>query len=238
MTQHQRRSTPIVYACETSETWSRERFRALMSGPVDEAALAPVEARRRMLAHLASGDLLAVYGTGNDRAGRAAAVAVSIPRLYGHILHALAVELKPRVALEAGSGFGLSGMYLGAAMAADADSVLFSFEIGLSVEHARESIARVFPRAFVIRDSSSHFADHLTPSVKIDLVFLDAAHDYATVARDAKLLRGWLSPRAVLLIDDVGHSDGSRRAWREIATAPDVRFAALIRERLGFVSWR
>lgn len=239
MSLDQRRKIPVVYVRETSEAWTRHRFRATIAKTLDEDCLAPVEERRRMLRQLAPGNLPPVYNERPGALGRQYdAASISIPRLYGHILFALASELRPKATLEAGSGFGLSGMYLGSALGDVEDAVFFTFELGDCVGHARDSIARVCPKAFVIHDSASNFAQHVASSVQFDLVFLDAVHEYDAIMRDVKLLRGWMSPAATLLIDDVSYSASSRRAWKEIATMPEVRFSALVNERLGFVSWQ
>ncbi|TPE48392.1 class I SAM-dependent methyltransferase [Amaricoccus solimangrovi] len=233
-------STPLAIDClrAGSDIWSGERLRHLADRPLRNRALAGIEERRRHLASLPPLTLHPSYAGVNDHAGQAFVTpgTISLPRRYGRLLYSIAAEVRPRLTLEAGAGLGISGMYLAAAAALTRTGRFLSFEIGDYFRLAEESIRMILPGARVIPGDFGDFPRHLEPEARVDLCFLDSRHDFDTVVRDYKSLLGWLAPRAVVLVDDVMSTPGSRRAWEHVLARDDFPFAALIQGRIGFLA--
>lgn len=233
-------SEPLSVDCARSKSqyWTLERLLWLTERPLRNPALARIEDRRRALAELPPFTLHASYAGKNAHAGQPFVTpgTISLPRRYGRILYSIAAETRPRFALEAGAGLGISGMYLGAGTALTPGARFLSFEIGDYADIAGESIRMTMPAAEVRRDGFENFARHLDPTAAVDLCFLDAKHDRDSVLRDYRSLLGWISPRGVVMIDDVTSTPGSRAAWEHILGREDFGFAALIRDRIGFLA--
>jgi predicted O-methyltransferase YrrM len=221
-----------------SPEWSEERLRHLLDRPLRNPMLERIEERRRELAALPPMELHASYAGTNEKAGQPFVTpkAISLPRRYGRILYSIAADLRPRLTLEAGAGLGISGMYLGAGVALTKTGAFMSFEIADYHTLARDSIQVALPRAVIHQDDFGNFHRYLAPHARIDLCFLDSKHDIDTVIRNYKCLLGWIAPKGVILIDDIGSTTESRLAWDHIVERDDFGFAACVQGRIGFLA--
>jgi predicted O-methyltransferase YrrM len=221
-----------------SVEWSPERLRHLVDRPLRSPVLERIEERRRELAALPPMALHPSYAGTNPNAGQPFVTprSISLPRRYGRVLYSIAADLRPRLTLEAGAGLGMSGMYLGAGIALTRTGRFLSFEIADYHEIARQSIEAVLPRVEVRQDDFENFHRALEPTAMVDLCFLDSKHDTRTVIRNYKSLLGWIGPKGVVMIDDVGSTTESRLAWDHIVERGDFAFVALIQNRIGFLA--
>lgn len=240
MQQKTSKNTTLVveYARCRSEHWTPERLEYLLGRPLHNAVLSKIEARRRVLSRLEPLPLHESYIDINASAGKPFVTpkTISLPCRYGRVLYSIAVDTRSRVILEAGAGLGMSGMYLAAAAALLRTGKLASFEISNYAKIAKESIESVLPTAMVYQDAFENFPRYLEATIMVDFCFLDAKHDYENLVRSFKSLVGWMSPRGVVVIDDVNSTSGSRRAWDYIVAREDFQFAACIQRRLGFLA--
>ncbi len=117
------------------------------------------------------------------------------------LLFALARNLRPATVVEIGFLFGHSAFNFLRAL--DADARLYSFDVDpIAVEHARR-LSRD-PR-FVFRNKSQDTIDSAdVDGRKIDLVFLDGAHDLAVNQLTLQRLEPLLAERALVVIHDTG----------------------------------
>ncbi len=227
----------IVYVRERSTNWSRKRLRTVVDRKIEASFFSKIDSRRTALSRLAPKRLPGVYD-GAAKGGEAALATMarfSIPPAYGRILYALVEEIKPRLVVEAGAGYGISGMYIGCALSDDPDASFITFEPGEYAAIAEDSVSQVIDNAFVIRDRFERFYQYLDADAEIGFAFFDAVHAYGALRRDTKLIKGWLSPGAMIVLDDVNYSEETRAAWSKIATDRDVDFSALINKRLGVI---
>ncbi len=144
----------------------------------------------------------------------------SIPPVWGAFLLRLIRELSPSSCLELGTGLGLSAAYQAAALELNgagslvtlegADAWAAVAEQGLD-ELGLSGRARV--RRGSIDDLLPPLAAELAP---IDYAFLDADHSEEATVKHYEILEPHLASGAVVLLDDVTHSDDMRRAWKSI----------------------
>ncbi len=184
------------------------------------------------------------YGAGNPGAGRTAEemhAGVATPDTVGHIarltskppfwcrvLFNLVRTTRPACCVEMGTSVGISAAYQAAALELNGAGTLVTLEGAPAVANlAREHLGRLgLGRAEVV---VGRFQDTL-PTVlgarrPVDYVFVDGHHDeHATLGYFEQLLPS-LADSALLVFDDIGWSDGMRRAWGALARDPRVTSA-------------
>ena len=145
---------------------------------------------------------------------------------------ALAVALmRPRVVVEAGTGFGVSAGHLTAGLERSGRGHLYTFEAHEA--WAREARRYLDEHRHRVTVLVGRFEERLSDALAgrtIDLAFLDAIHADDAVRGQWCAVMAHRSPRVVVAIDDVQAVPG---AWQEIAGAS--RPLAVIDGRLGIV---
>jgi predicted O-methyltransferase YrrM len=158
-----------------------------------------------------------------------------IPPVWGAFLMRLVRELRPQSCLELGTGIGISAGYEAAALELNGVGRLITLdgsaewiavaEEGLSslglgrVEFSVGPIAETLPKA-------------LERSAPVDYAFVDAEHtEEATVGYFESIVPR-MSPRGVMVFDDIPWSRELMRAWRRIAHDEQVS-AAFALGRMG-----
>lgn len=159
---------------------------------------------------------------------------ISIPDKYGRVLCSLAAHIKCRTALESGSGFGISGMYLQAGMVPTMGQ-LHTFEIGTYYQEATESLSALPNPAFVYNDTFFSFPQRLQAGAHIDLVFLDSIHESDHIFRAFKTVSGWMREGGLIVIDDLTNNLGMHHCWKLVSKCDNILFAATVGGRLGIL---
>lgn len=231
----QRVALKIRYIRETSEVWSRKRLRHLVSRPLSNKNLFRVEARRRQLSRLPPHRLHPSYDTIKINAStfKVTPDSISISPVYGHVLYSLVADLRPSIIVEAGSGLGISGMYMCCALGKHTGSRFLSFEKAEYCDIAQDSVSLMATCACVFNGDFHRFSAQLEPHETISFAFLDGQHTTSEIMKSYKNLVGWLHEGAMIIIDDVSYSEATFQLWTALAKAPAVSFAAVINERLG-----
>ncbi|EPX75543.1 hypothetical protein Salmuc_03177 [Salipiger mucosus DSM 16094] len=226
-----------------SSVWTRESFLEAVNAPDQPPLFARIARRRERLRRLKPKPLHKSYlgrELSHDKT-HVTASTISLSPRYGTMLYALARAFGARHALEAGSGYGISSMYLAIALAeSGADSRLFSFELASYANQAQRSLDLIThgdsERGKVLREDFNALGVHLPAGETFDLVFIDSRHDRDTLIRSYKTAYGWMAPRSMILIDDIGYSGSSREGWEEMIARNEFPFAALVNERIGVLS--
>lgn len=206
----------------------------LVRRPLGHPALALVEQRRAELAETPAYAAHEIYGAPH-RTLRPEDI--SLPVKYGHVIYSLASHAKPRLAVESGAGFGVSGMYILCALAAR-EGRLASFEIGDYWREAEKSHALVGGTNSVANRPFEDFPQMLDPGARIDFAFVDAVHEKDVVIRSVRTLIGWMRPGGLIVLDDLQANDSMREAWPLVARHPFISLAARVNGRLGVLEVR
>ncbi|WP_081289897.1 O-methyltransferase [Mycobacterium colombiense] len=137
----------------------------------------------------------------------------------------------PRIVVEFGSAFGVSGMYLSSALR---QGWMYSFEINPSwADIAERNIKSVTDRYTLTRGA---FEDHVGDIPEsIDLALVDGIHTHDFVTRQWQILQPRMAPGALVLFDDIDFNRGMGEAWRDICADPHVVGAVEVSKRLGLV---
>lgn len=154
----------------------------------------------------------------------------SIPEALGRYLFALVRAGRPRICVELGTGVGFSTLYLLAALALNRRGALWSLEGDPQrLALARQHIAAA-PWHAPCHLVEGPFHKTLLPTLnaihQVDLVFVDGAHQQATVLDQFPQLLRVMRPGGVLVYDDIRWSAGMRQAWRQIRSHRRVALSA------------
>lgn len=233
---------------------ARALARALRTGALsrfhrDERAwITRIEERRERVASQGASHYLGpsapVAGTEADPAAAYLATwsrAWSVPTLWGDLLLALIRQLAPRSCLELGTGYGISALYVGAALELNGGGTLTTLDREPRlIPIAEQGISELGLDGMIdVRGGAIEqtLAGALADTGPIDFALIDAEHtERATVDHFERLVPG-LAAGAVVLIDDIHLSEGMTRAWMRIAAHNRVSIALDLR-RLGIAMVR
>jgi predicted O-methyltransferase YrrM len=154
---------------------------------------------------------------------------MSVPPVLGRFLMRLVRELRPAMAVELGTGFGISGAYQGAALELNGWGRLVTIDVaaawsGVAGEgFAALGLERV--EAVVVPDAG--IGDAIAAAAPIDFALVDSDHRRAQTLSALDRLAPHLAPGAAVAFDDVGFTSSEmNQAWREIRADPRVASAA------------
>ncbi|MBN8487330.1 MAG: class I SAM-dependent methyltransferase, partial [Burkholderiales bacterium] len=148
---------------------------------------------------------------------------IRVARRSGRLLHALVRARQARRVLEIGSGFGVSGMYLNAALARLPQGRLKTFEANADWQPiAAANIAVTGPLPESV--AGPFTPTSLAADERFDLVFIDAIHTPAAVQEQLDAVHPHLDPGALVVVDDVRFSPEMLDHWR--GEAKSARWAA------------
>jgi predicted O-methyltransferase YrrM len=156
---------------------------------------------------------------------------VRSPSSQGDLYAYLVAERDPRIVVEFGSAFGVSGMYFATALR---QGRLYSFEINPDwADVAERNIKTITDRFSLIRGAFEDRVDDIP--APIDIALVDGIHDYDFVMKQWQILKSRMAPGGLVLFDDITYCAGMRQAWREIRTDPVVADSVARWHRLGIV---
>ena len=165
---------------------------------------------------------------------------MSAPPVLGRLLLRIARELRPLNALEIGTGFGISGLYLAAGLELNGGGVLTTIDADpRPASFAADGFAELGVGGRVTVEAGEPAATLgrvLERSPRFDLAFVDGDHNGPATAAAFAAIEPRLAPGAVVVLDDVSRAwEGMTTVWRQISRGPGVaarsalgRFAILV----------
>lgn len=180
------------------------------------------------------------YGGDNVGADTRDPDAVRTDALMGNLYTHLVRGCAPRVMVEFGTAFGVSGMYFLQGMEANGQGCLYTFEPNdVWAQIARKNLAQISDRFRSVVGTFEENVDTTLPaSEPIDMAFIDAIHTRAFVVAQLEIVVARCRPGAVVLLDDIGFSDDMRACWEEVAADPRFVVSAALGDRVGIVELR
>lgn len=152
----------------------------------------------------------------------------------------LARHVRPRLIVEIGAAFGVSGMYWVSALEENGMGEFITFEPNAAWRQIAErnigmlsSRARVMEGTFEDRVSAAGIA-----AASIDILSIDAIHTPEAISGQLEIAAPLLSRRAIILIDDINFSTDMCKFWREISATPSVESSLVIESRVGAIVGR
>ncbi len=150
----------------------------------------------------------------------------SVKPHWGRLLYALVREVRPAICLELGACFGISGLYIQAALREVGHGRFVTFE----GSRERAAIAQATYRTLGFDDQRivvGDFDRHLQPTLAelgtVELSFVDGNHRLRPTLRYDGLLRTHASAGSVIVHDDIRWSDEMVEAWQQVSHLPGGR---------------
>jgi predicted O-methyltransferase YrrM len=147
--------------------------------------------------------------------------------LWAELLFHIIRQLKPTSCIEMGACLGISAGYQAAALELNGAGRLVTMEGAASfAQIAEQNLKRLGlgHRAKVVVGRFHDTLDGVLAETKpVDCCFIDGHHDEVATVEYFERVLPHLSPRAVLLFDDIRWSSGMLRAWTKISSDSRVQ---------------
>ena len=153
---------------------------------------------------------------------------VRTTRRMGNLYAALVYARQPEVIVEFGTAFGVSGMYWLAGLEVAGHGELLTFEPNeVWAGVARQNLTTIGDQfTLTVGTFEDNIGQRLGDDRGIDLAFIDAIHTTEFVIPQLELVIDRASPKALIVLDDIGHSPDMEDCWRQVSA--DTRFAATL----------
>ncbi|MEK6374717.1 MAG: class I SAM-dependent methyltransferase [Acidobacteriota bacterium] len=171
--------------------------------------------------------------TGPVLSSQRLANSVSVPRRWGVFLHLCARQFHARAIVELGACAGISGAYLASAPSRPR---FVTIEGSPSLVPVAEEMLASFNATIIGAPFDAGLPRALTLVDSVDVAYIDGHHDEAPTLHYVRTLVPHLSPRALLILDDIRLYDGMRRAWRALSSMSGVS-TAVDTGRFGLLVW-
>ena len=144
------------------------------------------------------------------------------PKKWAETLYRLAQDFQPKTIIELGTSFGISGLYLAAAIP---HGKLVTLEGCANIaEIARENFKKAHIDNVEIR--IGHFDETLPQLLKsvdrVNFVYIDGNHTEEATLRYFSWLKDKAAENTVLIFDDIHWSEGMKNAWQQIINDKSV----------------
>lgn len=155
----------------------------------------------------------------------------------GAVFAWLAQLRRPRLIVEFGTAFGVSGMYWLAGLELAGEGTLLTFEPnGVWAEIARANLAAIGTRfELVVGTFEDQIATSLKAGEQIGIAFVDAIHTSDFVLSQYAVLLPLMSPGGLVLFDDIDFSPDMAACWSALASRREVTASATIDGRVGII---
>jgi predicted O-methyltransferase YrrM len=168
-------------------------------------------------------------------------VKVSTKRETGILYKSIVEKFRPQTIVEFGTAFGVSGMYWLAGLEKNGKGELLTFEPNEAwAKVANENLSGIGNRYVLTVGTFEENIAKLTSNNnrKIDIAFIDAIHTRAFVIPQLEIVLKYVSPHALIFLDDINFSEEMREVWNELSQ--DTRFvaSASIGDRVGVLEYK
>jgi predicted O-methyltransferase YrrM len=164
---------------------------------------------------------------------------ISVPDALGRYIYDVVRVHKPAVCIELGTAFGVSALYITAALAANNNGgYLFSIEGSAGYAKIAERTLQQLDMnnrwEILVGSTQTRLPELLAETERVDFAFIDADHSYEGTIWHFEQLLTKSVPGTILLFDDVNWSTDMLQAWDEIKRHPRTTNYKLI-HRMGEV---
>lgn len=161
---------------------------------------------------------------------------VSTVTSHGRFFYKLATHIKPRIIIELGSAFGISGMYWLSAIKANGLGHLYTYEVNKEWAIIANKNLNMIDDNYVLTNDlfESRFSDDLDGR-QAEIAFIDGIHTMEWVLPQFNTIANTLKRDGVIVLDDINFSPDMRRCWKKIITDHRVKNAFLLDDSVGVV---
>lgn len=147
---------------------------------------------------------------------------LSLTRKYGKLLNSIVGSYQPKSMLELGTGLGVSAFYLANG---NPTSHLVSID---GMECFQQAAMQVMEKLSIknvelINSSFDAYFESLGSNDAFDLIFIDGSHTYESTIENSHKALKHITPKGIIILDDIRWSKGMFEAWSEIKQDKRVR---------------
>lgn len=157
----------------------------------------------------------------------------------GRFFSQLVLVTRPRVVVEFGAAFGVSGMYWLAGLEQNGRGHLYSYEInqqwGEVARQNLEAIGSSFTLTFGL------FEDNIESTLgrkRIDIALIDGVHASQWVLPQFELVAQRLRRNGIVVLDDITFSRDMEQCWDTLSQDKRIKNAAILNGRVGILQLR
>lgn len=150
---------------------------------------------------------------------------MSMPPVWGRFLTRLVRRLEPGLALELGTGFGLSTAYQAAALELNGRGSVVSFDVEDMIAIATPALSEIGLDSrveLVAGRIEETLPGRLRGIDPIDFALVDHDHTAAGTVAAFDVLLPHLCPGAAVAFDDIRWTEEMRRAWAAVEARPEL----------------
>lgn len=136
-----------------------------------------------------------------------------------NLLYFVIASLRPSCVLEVGTHIGMGSLVIGSALALNGYGKLLTIEPQEIYRNAATDFLRRAALQNVVEilpgfSYDQHIKDRLSREGTFDVIYIDAAHDYASVINDISLAAHLLVDNGILILHDTGEASNEFDATR------------------------
>lgn len=154
---------------------------------------------------------------------------------YGRLYVWLVDRLNAQNVVEFGTAFGASGMYWLSGLK-HTGGRLFTFEPNdIWASFAVDNLTAISNNFTLVNGTFEENAEKTLTSSSIDIGFIDAIHTKDFVLSQLILLRKYMRPGGIVILDDVNFSDDMRSCWEQVSNEEYVKGSLAVSTRIGMI---
>lgn len=157
----------------------------------------------------------------------------------GNFYSWLVKTLAPKVVIEFGAAFGVSGMYFLSGLTECDKGVLYSFEPNEQwAQIAMDNFDKISSKYnFTIGTFEENVNNVFSEGLKIDLAFIDAIHTREFVMPQLVRVLEFSKIGTIIILDDINFSKDMEEVWSELALDNRFRAAVKVGKRVGILEY-
>lgn len=232
-----RHLVPVRWVKSHSRSWLAQQIGPDAIRPEKTAFSAQIERLAENTNRLGPQPLWPGYAGRNVGGPTRLADEVRTPATMGDAYSWLVQKLQPRIIVEFGTAFGVSGMYFLAGIEYNHKGRLLTFEPNevwrqLAVSNLSQVSDKFTSVAGTFEDNIDKV---LAPDQCIDLAFIDAIHTREFLLPQLEIVLSRSSDRAIIILDDINFTNDMKACWIDLSR--DQRFLASVAldERVGIL---
>ncbi len=228
---------PVHWIKKVDYSWLAQQFSEPFINVEHNAYSERIELLARRTNRLGQQPLWEGYASRNIAGQMRLPDVVRTAAAVGNVYAWLVRKLQPRLIVEFGTAFGVSGMYFLAGIESNQKGQLLTFEPNeVWRKIAIRNLAHISDR---FQSFAGTFENHIDKALqrgqRIDLAFIDAIHTSEFVLPQLEIVIAHSSDRAIIILDDINFSSNMKSCWTRVSQ--DARFmsCATLGERVGIL---
>jgi predicted O-methyltransferase YrrM len=232
-----RHQIPVVWAKKDSRSWLVQQFEQDFIRPEKSAYSAQIEQLAKATNQLGPQPLWQGYAGRNVGGPTRMSDEVRTAAAMGDAYTWLVQKLQPRIIVEFGTAFGVSGMYFLAGIEYNHKGRLLTFEPNEVWRNlAVANLSGISERFHSVAGTFEDNIEKVLPSDQsIDLAFIDAIHTREFVLPQLEIVLSKCDDKAIIILDDINFSNDMKACWNILSRDERFLAAAVLDQRVGIL---